>query len=755
MHRLTPRSPGPVGPSPWTPGASRSAEGTPQRSSTSASPGWSSPSIQSRTGAGQSQARYARNSPRGVAMANASPFAAAYRGGVDDDQSFANLPASPQSSGTPRKRPVTHLAAATPVGKGIESRGNSEATPGTPLRWEHPALGEVAQKLSKQGFTDLDRRRLVWNIWTLLGLLFAYVVGWYEALRSAFPSFISPSIPQFAFAGYLFVTVFNVVELLVRFFKPTPSFAEYALTPVQRKLLGLDPSTPAGPESKKFNSVRKPSFESGRTSLSSKKPAATTDNAASSKSASYQTPQRAEPRSFVSSPVSPLAKYMLSSSPAHMHLEKIRDKRALEELLQRAEDPEEHTGDHSHDDSYSRYASPTRSLAGLQSVTPKIPKFQPASKTSTPAKVQERIEDGLVIKEPQKTEEEWRVDNCISEWTENMRAWLALRVIKPLARRITQLDTQFGKEGLGHLACDAATMQAGMMAANVAAMAAITASTTQQAPPAFGGSSGMFGATQSTGGMFGQSTQQSNAVPQTLYELSQKYKTAPLVQERLKLENHLTISDFNCRSYVVARIKTLAQGNNLANFEWNGGSKWEGKRWSHDWLPTDSQLVLHLFCRYLDEKMPGENFATYGNFTFSSKYFIPTGAKPTPGHGIQIRHYTKWPPHYQTVAEGIVYDVYSGRNNVFHNLCLFAFYIKVKAAGYVGNLHVGGKSIELTNSVRGGPVAGGLEEFKKTFLVSNNAVAADSDARVGNTSLFGRLGSSIGLGRSGFGGLDR
>lgn len=52
---------------------------------------------------------------------------------------------------------------------------------------------------------------------------------------------------------------------------------------------------------------------------------------------------------------------------------------------------------------YIGYGSTAASpLVGLTPSTPSVPKFRPASKASTPAKVQERIEDGLVVKEPAK-----------------------------------------------------------------------------------------------------------------------------------------------------------------------------------------------------------------------------------------------------------------------------------------------------------------------------------------------------------------
>jgi hypothetical protein len=134
-----------------------------------------------------------------------------------------------------------------------------------------------------------------------------------------------------------------------------------------------------------------------------------------------------------------------------------------------------------------------------------------------------------------------------------------------------------------------------------------------------------------------------------------------MVIERLALERQLTFPDYQCRSYIVARIKVLSKGYCLAQFRWNGGQSWEGRPWSHEEFPTDSQIIITLFMHYLDELLrQSEN---RDSFTiFSSQYFLPLGAKPdVMSKRMQIRQGSKWPPHYQIRSDMTIYDLFSVR----------------------------------------------------------------------------------------------
>jgi hypothetical protein len=52
------------------------------------------------------------------------------------------------------------------------------------------------------------------------------------------------------------------------------------------------------------------------------------------------------------------------------------------------------------------------------------------------------------------------------------------------------------------------------------------------------------------------------------------------------------------RGYVASRVRTLAEGAVVRDFEWAGGGQWAGKAWTAE-LPTDTALLLFLFSAFL------------------------------------------------------------------------------------------------------------------------------------------------------------
>ncbi|KAJ3173139.1 hypothetical protein HDU88_004598 [Geranomyces variabilis] len=597
------------------------------------------------------------------------------------------------------------------------SPNRTSGAPGTPLRWEHPALSDVASKLARGGFNDFDAEKLTWNCWGLAILVAFYFAGWYRTLSLAISSPLWTQLLHYSYIGVVAVMALNVVHLTIKYFKPVPAFSDYALTPTQRALIGLDPSTPVRPE--KYKGIERPVLTKGTPtrgtgSASRSRPGYSTptrrETAEESYSRSpYRSPTVEETWQSSPAPVSPLAKFMLSTSPATMHKEPIRDKHALDAMMKGSKriKPDDDLADQ--DDAFKYFGYDLGWASPFGTRSPDVPQFGRASQPSTAIKVQERMEDGLVIKDPEKTHQEWRITNYIDEWSDNMRAWVANKVGKPLAERIAKSDAFFKENGIGHLCCAASTIDHTPIPPQLAAVAQ-----TPAPAPANSLGASAFGRPLATPSLAFKSTlaPAPPQKPQSLYELGQNFKNLPWAQERIKLENYLTIPDYACREYIVQRIKTLATGNNLVNFRWNGGSDWAGVPWTSDQFPTDAQLVMHLFCRFLDERMPGgDKAATFGSFPFSAKHVVPAGRKPDVLRSVQLRHYTKWPPHYHTVIEGKIYDLYSGRNNVFHALCLFAYYIKIEAGGYVGTLHVGGANIELTKVVQGGPPVGSGPRF--------------------------------------------
>nr|XP_023657418.1 transmembrane protein 209 isoform X1 [Paramormyrops kingsleyae]XP_023657419.1 transmembrane protein 209 isoform X1 [Paramormyrops kingsleyae] len=143
------------------------------------------------------------------------------------------------------------------------------------------------------------------------------------------------------------------------------------------------------------------------------------------------------------------------------------------------------------------------------------------------------------------------------------------------------------------------------------------------------------------------------------------------------------------QEYLVERIKELAHGGCMSSFRWNGGGDLKGRKWDTD-LPTDSAIVMHVLCTYLDSRLPPHPKYPDGK-TFTSQHFTQTPDKPdTSNENLLCIHQSSInPPHYQLIYQGHVYSLPKGRNNMFHTVLMFLFVIKTKESGMLGRVSLG------------------------------------------------------------------
>jgi len=144
------------------------------------------------------------------------------------------------------------------------------------------------------------------------------------------------------------------------------------------------------------------------------------------------------------------------------------------------------------------------------------------------------------------------------------------------------------------------------------------------------------------------------------------------------------------QEYLVQRIRDLAHGGCMSAFKWNGGAEYKRKPWDET-LPTDSRILIHLFCAYLDARLPG-NLKYPDGKTFTSKHFILVPDKPDlvdKKENMAIFMTRLYPPHFKVVVEGTVGNVKPGRHNLFHAILLFLHHIKVKEHGMLRRINLG------------------------------------------------------------------
>ncbi|KFP97998.1 Transmembrane protein 209, partial [Haliaeetus albicilla] len=162
---------------------------------------------------------------------------------------------------------------------------------------------------------------------------------------------------------------------------------------------------------------------------------------------------------------------------------------------------------------------------------------------------------------------------------------------------------------------------------------------------------------------------------------------APLIPTLNAIVQYLDLTPN--QEYLVERIKELSQGGCMSSFRWNRGGDFKGRKWDTD-LPTDSSIIMHVFCTYLDSRLPPHPKYPDGK-TFTSQHFIQTPDKPDTSNENVFCIYQSSinPPHYELIYQRHVYNLPKGRNNMFHTLLMFLYIIKTKESGMLGRVNLG------------------------------------------------------------------
>jgi hypothetical protein len=155
-----------------------------------------------------------------------------------------------------------------------------------------------------------------------------------------------------------------------------------------------------------------------------------------------------------------------------------------------------------------------------------------------------------------------------------------------------------------------------------------------------------------------------------------------------QLQKYLDVTqDRSCKDYVLDRLRQLAAGKTLSAYEWNGGGKWRGKNWSSDSLPTDAQIILHLFVtklNFLISHKAHESGMRVGATPFRNRYLIITPQVPDPKNkDVLIWIQRRNPVHIKVVVGKEVWEVAPGSNNLFHALVLYIYAVAKEERGVI------------------------------------------------------------------------
>jgi nucleoporin POM34 len=140
-------------------------------------------------------------------------------------------------------------AKSTPTKAAIVSSPAAVESPGT---WRHPRLDEITRRRNTTTFTEKNVRRIAYNLVALLGIWAAELLG---------KRFFGPQVIPFAARLYVswawfFCKLLPVVQIGVAclpLLRKEDDLADIPLTPAQRKLLGLPPSSAVPTPDAKFS----------------------------------------------------------------------------------------------------------------------------------------------------------------------------------------------------------------------------------------------------------------------------------------------------------------------------------------------------------------------------------------------------------------------------------------------------------------------------------------------------------------------
>uniref|UniRef100_A0A2C9LDM6 Transmembrane protein 209 n=1 Tax=Biomphalaria glabrata TaxID=6526 RepID=A0A2C9LDM6_BIOGL len=141
------------------------------------------------------------------------------------------------------------------------------------------------------------------------------------------------------------------------------------------------------------------------------------------------------------------------------------------------------------------------------------------------------------------------------------------------------------------------------------------------------------------------------------------------------------------QEYLRTRIRDLSTGS-MSAYTWDRGGNY-GKPWNEH-LTTDAALVMHLFCCYMDSRLPAQPRYPDGK-SFTAQHFVKTPDKPSLDRKDNLQIYQSCinPPHFQVVIGSQIYNLSKGRNNMFQAILLFLYHIKVKESGMLGRVNLG------------------------------------------------------------------
>lgn len=167
------------------------------------------------------------------------------------------------------------------------------------------------------------------------------------------------------------------------------------------------------------------------------------------------------------------------------------------------------------------------------------------------------------------------------------------------------------------------------------------------------------------------------------------------MQERKRLEHYLSVQRHSTlfpRGYVVQRLKALvSSGDLMPKFQWSGGESFKGIGWQAEKFPTDAEIIIHAMAAWLDDTLRTSIMPSSSGFPSSQSSFLNYHMRyATTSDLAQLSESQYWgwvnatsdahlqQTHYKVMVKGNLWEVRSGRQNVFQAIVLLLYSMKRK-----------------------------------------------------------------------------
>ncbi|KAL3089504.1 hypothetical protein niasHS_006888 [Heterodera schachtii] len=183
------------------------------------------------------------------------------------------------------------------------------------------------------------------------------------------------------------------------------------------------------------------------------------------------------------------------------------------------------------------------------------------------------------------------------------------------------------------------------------------------------------------------------------------------------------------QQYVVSRLRTLCQNIALEEFKWDGGGEQTVRDESDSFdrfiswgpqLPTDTELIWHLFCTYLDFHIsPSSDGVSELSKPFSNVFFVnssdgkfplalmratiqPTKQQIVPDELADEKYFIRLasarPPTFEIVVDGgetVILPCKNQPQNFWYVLILFLAHVTKMSHSRIGHIHLSSLSLNI------------------------------------------------------------